>query len=759
VEEFHTSRHLLIVIAGLQSSDLLNNEKREVLKDFLSNDVILAEIADVLNMRIAALSRWTWGDHVPIEQRRRLNGTYSIHMHEDLLQAIFLHYIGVKWSVFFKQAFLSFRSESSWKSNRAAVSKMDKKRREYYLGYGAATSNYPNLHDKRANIHRSRYFAHQLLDHDTQRIEVQEGEEEAEFSNFAQPGPDEQSRKRSRKDEPDPMANRALQSQQMQLQLMQVQQAQVQAPMQQSQMAFQQPQIDYQQNMTRQHHSGVHHDEDDDLGNQQAKKPMEAKQRILHILATEIVINTRIHGELTCFRSVFESWNPLLPHDTIIGVLKFFGVSEKWITFFKTFLQAPLKFDDDGNVAPRPRRRGTPGSHALSDVFGETILFCLDFSVNQTTDGALLYRMYDDFWFWSHDYEKCTKAWSSVLQFSKAMGVSLNNSKTGSVRIGHGANSFVADGHLPLGEIRWGFLVLDPFTGRFEIDMEMVNSHIEELRQQLQNKSKSVIDWIQAWNSYAATFFSSNFGKTANCFGREHVDKTLATHRYIQERIFEDKGGNVVQFLKNTIKERFNVDHIPDGFLFFPVELGGLDLKSPFVGLLQIREGVREDPYDLLDEFQEAEQEAYAEAMRIFDRGDVHRGYRSSPDLKWKPESGADEFFSFEEYVSYREEFTGNGNGKADIVRVYQELLKKPKGESVNTTIQVKNALDQLRGQANLRGITSHWDSMEAYWKWIAQMYGPEMVAKFGGLNVVDPGLLPIGMVSMFRQKRIKWQG
>lgn len=720
-------------------------------------------------MRMAALSRWTWGDHVPLEQRRRLNGTYGIHMHEDLLQAIFLHYIGVKWSVFFKQVFLGFRSEASWKSSRAAVHKMDKKRREYYLGYGAATTNYPNLHDKRENKHRARYFAYQLLDHESQRIEVQEGEEEAEFNNSTQAESEEQPRKRSRKDEPDPAGNHALQPHQMQMQLLQMQQAQAQASMvqqSQSRMACQQPQAAYQQHTARQHwqyqgtQPGAHHDDDDDVINQQAKKPMETKQGILHILSTEIVINTRIHGELTCFHSVFDSWNPLLPHDTIITVLKFFGVSEKWVTFFQTFLQAPLKFDDDGSATPRLRRRGTPGSHALSDVFGEAVLFCLDFSINQNTDGAMLYRMYDDFWFWSHDYERCVKAWASVQQFTKAMGVSLNNSKTGSVRIGQASTGLSIDCDLPRGEIRWGFLFLDPSTGRFEIDMEMVNSHIEELRQQLQSKSKSVIDWIQAWNSYAATFFSSNFGKAANCFGREHVDKMLATHRYIQERIFENKGGNVVQFLKDTIKERFKVDHVPDGFLFFPVELGGLDLKSPFVGLLQIREGVHENPYDLLDEFEEAEKEAYAEAMRIFDRGDVHRSYPGrSSDSKWKPELGADEFFSFEEYVRYREEFTGSGNGKANLVRVYQELLKKPKEESVNATVQVRNALDQLRGQANLRGITSHWDSMEAYWKWVAQMYGPEMVTKFGGLNVVDPGLLPIGMVSMFRQKRIKWQG
>lgn len=55
------------------------------------------------------------------------------------------------------------------------------------------------------------------------------------------------------------------------------------------------------------------------------------------------------------------------------------------------------------------------------------------------------------------------------------------------------------DERLPEGEIRWGFLQLDPKSGRFEIDQRMVDGHVEELRTQLQGKSKSVIDYIQVW--------------------------------------------------------------------------------------------------------------------------------------------------------------------------------------------------------------------------------------------------------------------
>ncbi|KAL1607651.1 hypothetical protein SLS60_002586 [Paraconiothyrium brasiliense] len=728
------------VIQGLQASDLLSNEKREVLKDFLGNDVILGEIADVLNMRMAVLGRWSWGDHVPLEERRNVNGGYSIQMHEDLLQAIFLHYIGVKWSVFFKNAFKEFRDEA-WESNHGAVPKGDRLRREYYLG-SDGTQTYPNLREKRANGHRKTYFAHQLLDYERQSIETEEGEEEAEFGGYVHQQPMQQAttgrtKQTARKSTGGKAPRRQLASMA----------ARKSAPSSGGVNQY----ISEEEEMD---------DEETDEDDYNApKNPMEAKQKLLHIVATEIVLNTRLHGELTCFRSNFESWNPLLPHETTLTVLEFFGVGEKWRTFFKTFLQAPLKFADDTS-SPRLRRRGTPGSHALSDVFGEVVLACLDLSVNLQTGGEMMYRLYDDIWFWSEDYEKCAKAWDCVQQFAAAMHVKIDDVKTGSVHIfadkaKHQSTDIDMDGRLPTGEIRWGFLYLDGFTGRFEIDEKMVEGHIDELRTQLQGKSKSVIDWIQAWNTYAATFFSSNFGKPANCFGREHVDRMLATHRRIQEKIFA--GGNVVQFLKQTIEERFQVHDIPEGFLFFPVELGGLDLKSPFVGLLQIREAVKENPYDFLDEFEKKERKDYAEAKTAFDRGDVGKNRAAQAHPEFKPAADADVFFPFEEYVRYREQYAPFG--KADIVRTYGRLMKRPQEESIDVSRQIEDATAQLSGQSNLKGITGYWPGMEPYWKWVAQMYGPEMCERFGGLNVVDPGLLPIGMVSMFREKRIKWQG
>jgi hypothetical protein len=326
-------------------------------------------------------------------------------MHEDVLQAICLHYIGVKWSVFFKKAFIEIHRQDAWKSNRVQIPKTDRLRRQYFLGSSSTQEN-ATVDSHREDVHRKRYFAHQLLDHDTQQIEMAEGEEEAEFGDHVQA-----SKKRK-------SGYATLCS--------------VQKPIPATQGLF---------GAARQSTSRFLKDvssdeeddeeaEDEDVDNQEPKRPMKAKQDILHLLSTEIIINSRLNGELSCFHSVFESWNPLLPHQTVLEILSFFGVSGKWQAFFTKFLQAPLKFIEDGpSVEPRLRKRGIPGSHSLSDMLGETVFFCLDFAVNQTTDGALFHRLYDDIWFWNKDYEKCVQAWDCVKEFTKIMGVQVRSAR------------------------------------------------------------------------------------------------------------------------------------------------------------------------------------------------------------------------------------------------------------------------------------------------------------------------------------------
>ncbi|EHK98414.1 hypothetical protein M7I_5789 [Glarea lozoyensis 74030] len=702
-------------INGLLSAGLLSEEKNTVLRDFLSSTVILTEVADVLNMRMSSLHTWSWETDVPIEQRRHVTGAFHMYIDEDLLQAIFLQYIGVKWSVFFKNAFISFsKHEDVWTSLRQPVSSTDLKRREYFLG---KQSKKPSVQAKRQKLYKSRFFMSQLpSDLYGSGTANAQGEEEVVH-----------------------VGGRTMQTARAPRRQLASKAARKSAPS---------------ANFNRYMSAEVDEDcsdesDDDDTEDEDAtsQSPMATKQFLLHLVASEIIVNTKLHGEITVTRSEFESFLPWLPHSTIYAVLNFFGVSEKWLIFFRKFLEAPLKFVSDGpGVSSKIRKRGCPGAHALSSMFSETVLFCLDYSVNQNADGLQLFRMHDDFWMWSPSQEKVVRAWKAVEAFRAVMGVSLNETKTGTVRV-LGEDTGVApspDAALPAGEIRWGFLLLDPVTGRFVIDQDMVDKHIEDLKSQLDNKKGSVFSWIQAWNTYAGTFFKTNFGRPANCFGRGHVDMMLSTMTRIQTRIFSDS--NVVEFLKSTLEERFGIKDIPDGYLYFPTGLGGLELQNPFIGTLQVRDAVFEQPATVIDDFIDGERMAYNAAKKAFDNSEVQR--HSIGDPNFVPHDG-DTFFSFEEFSRYREEFR-SPSADGNLLSVFKDLLKQPSPEFLDATPEEMMLLNKYAANASMS---------DGYMRWVAQLYGPEMVDRFGGLKIVDAGLLPIGMVNLFRSGRVQWKG
>jgi hypothetical protein len=142
------------------------------------------------------------------------------------------------------------------------------------------------------------------------------------------------------------------------------------------------------------------YDEMSDAGHSDFKSPMAMKQSLLHLISTEAFVITRLYGSFTILQSDFRWFGPSLPHATIMAVLRFFGVSDRWLRFFEKFLKAPIRFAMDGpNGQTQIRRSGVPLQHRLSDALSEAVLFCLDFAVNKSTESNL-YRLHDDIWFW-----------------------------------------------------------------------------------------------------------------------------------------------------------------------------------------------------------------------------------------------------------------------------------------------------------------------------------------------------------------------
>ncbi|OKL64520.1 hypothetical protein UA08_00818 [Talaromyces atroroseus] len=739
---------LKIISKSLLASDLLSSDKVMILKEFLRNDEVAQEVADVLNLRFAALDRWDWpAEGIPVEMRRQLNGKYRVYTDEDLIDTLLFHYIGLKWSVEFRQVFFEFLRSPAWKPNTKPISKADIDRRHFFVGN---VSKSLTVDDLRKSMYQDDYFMSQLP---ASLIEGKRG-----------------------------------------------------------------------------------YDDDDDDGVNEGpdkrKSPIETKHSLLHLLITESIIHNRLRGQFTVIRSDFKWFGPSLPHGTLLAVLQFFGVPDDWLGIFKKYLECPLRFAQDGPEASvRIRRRGIPISHSLSDVFGEAVLFCMDYAVNQQADGAFLYRLHDDFWFWGEE-KTCRKAWRAMTDFTAVTGLEFNEEKTGTARIGTLINLHdrkrqrqeVSDSSssdeemgeeeekeefsesdddaetylginngfdpLPRGDIRWGFLRLDAGRGRFLIDQEQVDVHIEELRHQL-SACKSIFTWVQAWNSYFSRFFSNNFAKPSIAFGREHIDMAINTLSRIEREVFAHTtskasgNGGVVDHLRRVIADRFDIRDLPDGFFFFPVELGGLELHNPFINFLSMRENITQTPQRIMEKVYIMEEADYESAKKKWREGsiDVNRSsYRRSfmqKSLGKNDDADSPEaFFSFEEYTANLE-----STSKA-LFGAYKTLLQVPEETEIGQNSGLShymfsdgnnnrsgNTFGRGRGRGRGRGglpwneqrqqdrIVVEGIGMTPYWSWVAEVYRGGMLQKYGGLSAVDRALMPLGVVKVLRQGKVRWQG
>lgn len=486
-------------------------------------------------------------------------------------------------------------------------------------------------------------------------------------------------------------------------------------------------------------------------------------QNLMHRLETEILIQRHLGKEVSVIRSDFEWFGPGLPHSSVFAVMEFLGFNEEWLDFFKRVLEAPIRFKEDPSEAAFGiRKRGVPISSTISEVVGESLLFCLDYAVNQKADGTPLYRLHDDMWLWGTT-EKCSKAWKVVTEFTEVMGLSINEEKTGSAIIvpenktaggaesGEKEKAVKASHKLPSGPVTWGFLELNATTGHFEIDEAKVDEHIEELRRQLA-ACQSMFDWVQAWNIYGDRFFTNFFGRPAACNGRAHVDSMLSMFARIQQKLFPDHAAGVGAYVKDMISSRFGISSIPDGYLYFPTSLGGLGLRNPFISLFLIRDDLEKTPEEMLIEYEDDEETAYRRDKERYEARELERaggkrrvssggndsfGVPAFEDLEGEP------FMSYEEYTRYRE-LTSTA-----LHSLYQKLTSEPKTKDVELKGDVKAALEDERD----------WDKMSSYDKWVVQLFHREVVDMFGGLAVVDKTLLPFGLMSMLWKSRFQWQG
>ncbi|KAF8973599.1 hypothetical protein BDZ97DRAFT_1912079 [Flammula alnicola] len=448
-----------------------------------------------------------------------------------------------------------------------------------------------------------------------------------------------------------------------------------------------------------------------------ATGPAAVKQKLLHIMTTECHLNTAVRGT----------------HAT----------SKVWIAFHNEFLRTPLRFPEDTET--RLRKRGTPISYALSVVCGEAVIFIMDFAVNQRAQGLFLYRMHNDLWLWDADAHKVADGWAEM---SKYAGL-----------------------RLPSGEIRWGFLRFDIESSRFVFDQMEVDEHIKEMRRQLAS--------------------TRNFGGIpANCFGREHINDMIDTLGRIQRELFPAdstkkahggrRGWTSEEDAQGTLRNHGSARGILlSAHPKWRPRAAKHDARTLCAGKAEqalgvVREAEKRGQHRSteVDGFESesdssagwdatntdevfVEEKSMAEQKFIGRVANDRKAYKKLKE-NWELEqdrrrsskarqaSKEEEFMSFEEYAALRESYLSSwGNS-------YRSMLQSPQPRRVVLVPKVQEAMHRQSRWSK------RWESMDWYEQWVVSMYGEEIVRQFGGLEPVDPKLIPVGMVQLFRTSRMK---
>ncbi|KAL2197265.1 hypothetical protein P885DRAFT_36449 [Corynascus similis CBS 632.67] len=692
-----TEESLTKCIRGLLTEDIVSDEKQAILRDFLESDVAKSEIVDVLNMRFTDLKQWHWDagkDGIRVVPRRGLNGKYRVWADDDILQMLFVQYIGVRLCNILKPALKSFMEAvlSRDLEGHMPMSSDDGARHHFYMNTW--------IHGRTLESHRRSEYL------DTFFLAQLPATETSLFDGDANYDDDND-------DDDDDMSDYSGQD----------------------------------VTSSPQKRSGI-------------------KQRLLRHLTTELIVHRLRHvtydtrggpGHGAALVQTDLQWYATgLPHSTVFAVMRYIGFGQDWIDFFQKYLESPLNLDaasdDRPQLGPRIRKRGVPMAHASEKFTGELVLFFMDLAVNRET-GILLYRLHDDIWLVG-DPERSAQAWNCMQSFAKVFGLEFNKAKTGSVYLpGSAKKDRTIAETLPAGPVRIGFLRLDPETGKWAIDQKLVCAHVDQLKKQL-SECKSVLSWVQTWNSCIGRFFSHTFGEPARCFGREHVDEVLNTYRNMLLRLFPGpagKEGSVVEHIKSMIQDRFGMLDLPDSFVYLPEQLGGLGLRNPFVNLFLIRNNVTESPEEVFEEFLKKEREQYLELKKRWEfLSEAQRRARLRsiyPDEKSRKNGAISEldiasFYPLEEYSRFRERCSSN------FLSTFEKLICVPETEEIALSKEVESGLREFLADSV---------RLDAEKKWFLQLYAKELLKDFGGLNLVDKQFLPVGVLTMMRGKKVSW--
>ncbi len=352
-------------IKGLRAGDLLSLEKKSALNELNANSEALEEVASLLTNRLKNLNRWEWPSSSceSVDIRRGLAGVYKPFLNEDIITALFLQYVGVRWASYFKRQFLSIYQSKVWTKAFCFGHSIESHRRTFHESTFLST-----LPDSMAS---------QEIKSQDEFVRIEDSDEN--FSEM-EAQPQKMTYDSSIRAQSSGSERYAARSEQYSGSSGQYPGSSGQYPGMGAAGSFpgasawpgqQMPYNNYNRSPIV-------------IPTVASSAPkIDFKQAFLHTLSTEIRLNQVIHSDkpFVIVQADLESFGPSIVHDAVLTALEYLGVPVQWIGFFKKFLQPKISFDKGDE--PQTIIRGVPTSHALSSLFGETLLFLLDFLINQ----------------------------------------------------------------------------------------------------------------------------------------------------------------------------------------------------------------------------------------------------------------------------------------------------------------------------------------------------------------------------------------
>ena len=309
-------------------------------------------------------------------------------------------------------------------------------------------------------------------------------------------------------------------------------------------------------------------------------KVLEARKEDLKEIKSPYVIQTDL-----------KNYFLTLPHQTLLVVLEELGISEKWLSFFKEYLNVPHSYLNEMYYA----KRGISLSHLLSSMLADTLLLFLDKAL-WTQDGISTYRYMDDMYIFCDSEKQAENAWNILRDFYEMTGLELNKEKIGIVKLSEKQekDSFIKkvskELQTEIGLPNWMFLSLEQ-SGKWKINQDAVANFAHVFAKQLENTT-SVFDLCNTYNTHIS-FLLKSFG-IGYPLGEKHFEQiNLAVTRFEKQLLKDDT--TILETLKKRLIEnvpqmKTAISKLPEAWYYWSLTAGGFALQNPFCHIVSMAE-------------------------------------------------------------------------------------------------------------------------------------------------------------------------